>query len=242
MIGDIRSIQQEGVGIGPAPVDVESRPRAKVKRNAGLPRAHAYDARLQESELVITSAVQRQVSNGSVVHQRAHGGSGRFHQRRFRGDRDRLGSLSYPESEVDHLLAAHREDNSASDLRLKASLLASYFIIAHRQNGNDVTAPLVARETSESSRIHVPDGDHRSGDDGSRGILHDPGTCPRAQLRKQREREQQHTQTCTEHVNGFSGSGHLHKGIHSTPIFESSEKASEPWTGPRLVPSYSAPR
>src|SRR5712692_6914920 len=171
MIVDNRSIEQEGVGIGSAPVDVESRPRAKVKRNAGLPRTHAYDARLRQSELVITSAVQRQVANGSFIHQRAHGGSGRFHQRCFRGDLDDGGKLAYPESEVDYLLAAHGERNSSSDLGLKARLLALHFIIAHGQNGSDVTPRRVASESSGSSRIHVPDGDRRSRDDGSRRIL-----------------------------------------------------------------------
>ena len=49
--------------------------------------------------------------------------------------------LAYPESEVDHFLSAHGERNSASDLSLKARLLALHCIIAHGQNGNNVTAP-----------------------------------------------------------------------------------------------------
>src|SRR5690348_16477474 len=106
MIVDIDSIQHEAVGIGPASGDAESCPRAKVKRSGCLSRAHAYNTRLQQSELVITSAVERQVPNGSLVHQRAHGGSGRFHERRFSSDQDLLGNLSYPEREVDHGLAA----------------------------------------------------------------------------------------------------------------------------------------
>src|SRR5260370_40334731 len=108
MIVDNRSIEQEGVGIGPATVDVESRPRAEVERNAGLSRARGYDAWLQQGELVIAPAVQRQIANGSVVHQRTHGGGGRFDHGSFRSDRDRVGKLAYLESEVDHLLAAHR--------------------------------------------------------------------------------------------------------------------------------------
>src|SRR6266705_4318424 len=100
MIVDSGSIQHEAVGIGPASVDVESLPRAKIKRNACLPRAHGDDSRLQESELVVTSAVQRQLPNGSFVHQSAHGGSSRFHERRFFCDRDLVGNLSYLESKV----------------------------------------------------------------------------------------------------------------------------------------------
>jgi len=38
-------------------------------------------------------------------------------------------------------LSAHGERNSASDLSLKARLLALHCIIAHGQNGNNVTAP-----------------------------------------------------------------------------------------------------
>ena len=132
MIVDSGSVQHEGVGVGPASVDVESLPRAKVKRNACLPRAHGDDARLQESELVVTSAVQRQFPNRSLVHQRAHGGSGRFHQRRFRGDRDLVGKLTHHESEVHHRHAAYRERDSASDFCLKARELGLHFIIAQR--------------------------------------------------------------------------------------------------------------
>ena len=102
MIVDVGTIQQEAVGIGPASVDVESHSGAEVKRRASLTRAHTDDARLQEGEVVPASAVQWQVSNGSFVHQRAHGRGGRFHERRFLGDRDLVGKLSDLESEVNY--------------------------------------------------------------------------------------------------------------------------------------------
>src|SRR5262245_66463033 len=68
MIVNIGTIQQEAVGVRAASVDVESRPRTKVKRSAALPRANSNDPWLQESEVVPTPAVQRQVPNGSCVH------------------------------------------------------------------------------------------------------------------------------------------------------------------------------
>ena len=101
MIIDIRSIQHEAVRIGPASGNAESLPCAIVKRGC-LPSAHDDRSRLQESELVITSAIQRQVANRPLVHQRAQRGSIQFHQRRFSGDGDLVGKLSHLEAEVDH--------------------------------------------------------------------------------------------------------------------------------------------
>src|SRR5262245_18734246 len=98
MIVNIGSIKQEAIGVSPASVDVESCPCTKVKRSAALPRAHRNDTRLQESEVVPTSAVQRQVPNDSCVDQNAHGESSRFHQQRFLDDRDLVGKLAHFES------------------------------------------------------------------------------------------------------------------------------------------------
>jgi hypothetical protein len=66
-------IQHKAVGIAPASAHAESHTRAIVERSACQPRSHGYDTRLGESELVITSAVQRQVANRSFVHEGAKG-------------------------------------------------------------------------------------------------------------------------------------------------------------------------
>ena len=216
MIVDIGSIQHEAVGIGPASVDVESRPRAKVKRSASLPRAHADDAGLQESEVIPTSAVQRQVPNGSFVHQGTHGGSGRFHQRRFLGDRDLVGKLSYLEREVNYRRPAHGERDSASDFCLKTRELGVHFIIAQRQIGSGVTAPLVGRSGSGDSRIYVLNCDRHSRDDGSRGILYDAQNCSvshlgRNQVTAQKHTHQQHWQV-SRHVALLSSTKNQPRG------------------------------
>src|SRR5206468_7767293 len=144
------------------------------------------NARLQESEVVPTSAVQGEVANGSFIHQRTHGRSGRFHQRRFFGDGDLVGNLSDLESEIHYSRAADGERNSTSNFGLKTRELGFHFIIAQRQFGNSVTAALVGRGHSGDSRLHVLGGDRHSGNDGSRRILHDSGNGRRRHLGRSR--------------------------------------------------------
>src|SRR6202011_963680 len=98
------------------------------------------------------------------------------------GDGDFLGKLPYPESEVDHRLAAHCDVDSASDLGLEARVLSLDFIIAQGQIGSGVTPPRVGNHGSSDSRIEVPDCDLGPRDGGSRLILYGPGNCSRGHL------------------------------------------------------------
>ena len=109
------------------------------------------DARLQQREVGVVAAVERQLVDRLGADEEAQLGAGGVHERRVAGDRDLFAEAADLEGEVDDQRLRDRQLQVAPDVRLEAGELGPQLVDARRQAGDDVAAFRVVATVRESA-------------------------------------------------------------------------------------------
>ncbi len=141
-------VQRKIVGSRGRPVDTEGSARI-----GDVPVF--VDARLQQGQIHIVPAVQRQVFYVLHGHQPAQRCVLGIHDGGFPSHDDLLCFRSHFENQVDHCLVGHLEGDALSSLRFEAGMFAFHFIVTHGQFRYPKGAVVTGLHDSRQAGVHV---------------------------------------------------------------------------------------
>ena len=133
------------------------------------------DARLQQGELTEIAAVQRQLANLFLVHERGNRGLAHIDHRRFADDGDLLVDTADLELDAEHGVLTNSELKVRVTCRAEALQLDGQLVPAGRQRLRTVPAGRVGDEHALLVGLDVTDGDRRAGQSGVRIIGDEAG-------------------------------------------------------------------
>ena len=96
------------------------------------------DARLQQSQIRIIPAIQRQIGDGLLADDAAQRAVRRIHLLSFAGDLHRLLRGSYLQSEIDHRFLANLQVQPSLRFGLKPAVLDFNVVVSDRQRGHSI--------------------------------------------------------------------------------------------------------
>src|SRR6266853_4939209 len=144
------------------------------------------------------------------------------------GERDGLGLIARLRGQVNSNRFAHLEHNVLTVQRLKSFRFDADSICAGREGGRVKLPRRIRGQGSREASLRVYDGHRGSRQHCSSLVCNGSQNTAEIALRKQREREQHHTQDRSEHPPGFSGWCRIQcYEFHKHPlVFKKDERSS----------------
>ena len=122
----------------------------------------AHHARTELQQVLVVTAIERQIVDLFVAESPAQSGGGRIQQRHVFGDYDGFRNASRLQRQVDTNVLRHFQSDVSALESLEALGLGADLVGARGQVGHDVAAVVVGRNRTARSPLNVGDRDHGS--------------------------------------------------------------------------------
>ena len=175
----VGAVKQVAVRSKAHAVDVQL--RAPVRRSGAVLLGEAVDAGLEQGEIDVVAAVQRQLGNGLLGDDGRHRRAPRVDQGRGAGHRDRLFGTEHAQRQCQPGFLRHGQCQ-AFDRGRKSLQRCARFVGAGRQTRNREVARGIADDGAGDSGVDIPDNDVDAGKHGLGLILHGAGDRRRRDL------------------------------------------------------------